>query len=191
MEQYFLIWALILIIGTLVFYVIMKSFLKTLATFLFIILLFVVITGTLTYSDFNNLKTKLEKMETAYIFEDNIPIFAMIKNNEAYQELALSSDYEEIRTQGEYYKVIVIKPGAYEVLHNTEQYMETIKDSTKTFEERAEAFNILNNAIKSKGIRYLLSEYKKENIEFYPKTMVFKIIDIIPESWITSSSSEE
>jgi hypothetical protein len=190
MEQYLLIWALILVVGTLIFYVIMKNVLKTIATFLFIILLFVVVTGTLTYSDIHNLQNKLEEMKTAYVFEDAAVVFGIIANNGEYYEIVINANYAEMQEQGEYYKVIVISPDAYEGLHNPEEYIAIIKDSSKTSEERAEAFALLNNAVKSKGVRYILSEYKKENITLYPKTMFFKIIEFVPESWIISSSAE-
>ncbi len=191
MEQYFLIWAVILVVGTIIFYVIMKNLLKTLATFLFIIVLFVVVTGTLTYSDINNLQTKLETMETVYIFEEEVPILGVINNEDDYQELVLDKEYEDIINQEEYYKLIIIKPEAYEGLYNPEEYIMIIKDPTNTFDERAEAFMTLNNAVKDKGIKYLWYEYKKENIKIYPKTMLFRIVSIIPASWINDVSSEE
>lgn len=194
MEQYVLMWLLIVVIGTLVGYVILKNLLKTIATFLFIVLLFVVVTGTLTYSDMKSLQTKLESMETAYIFEDNTFVFGIVKSREIYQECVecvAGKDYEEILEQEEYYRVIVMKPEAYEGLHEPEQYIEVIKDVTKTFEQRADAFITLNNAVKNKGVIYMMYEYKKKNVEIFPKTMLFQIITIIPESLITASSSEE
>ncbi len=196
MEQYFLIWAAILIIGTLVFYVIMKNLLKTLATFIFILLLFVVITGTLTYSDIKSLQTKLENIETVYIFDDytfgnSSPVLGIVKSSEGYREfIIVEKDYNEILKQNEYYRIIVITSGAYEGLHEPEEYIEIIKDTSNSFEERADAFITLNNAAKNKGIRYVMYEYKKNNVQIYPKTMLFKILNIIPGSWINFSEEE-
>ncbi len=205
MEQYFLMWALILIVGTLVFYVIMKSLLKTLATFLFIVMLFIVITATLTYSDFNNLKTKLEKMETAYVFEDNsIPLFGMVASQETTIKLEIEgeyeNEYEKIRKDYEYYRIIIIKSPTYdEIPENIESetktaLLETLKDESALFTERAYAFDTLNNAVKEQGAYFMFKKYKEGNIMVYPRTMFFRIISIIPDSWLetaTSSSSEE
>ncbi|MFA6888804.1 MAG: hypothetical protein WC254_04895 [Candidatus Woesearchaeota archaeon] len=200
MEQYFLIWALVLIIGTIVFYVIMKNLLKTLATFLFIILLFVVITGTLTYSDFNNLKTKLEKMETGYVLEENNePIFGAIVTEQTQTELDITKEYKEIIKDNELYKLIAINSIVYNDLpeeigtKSKKTLIETVKDTSASFEERAQAFNILNSAVKEQGIGYLFIEYKEENIKVYPKTMFFRTISIIPTTWLEkfTSSNEE
>lgn len=198
-------WALILIVGTLVFYVIMKSLLKTIATFLFIVLLFIVITATLTYSDFNNLKTKLEKMETAYVFEDNsIPLFGMVTSQETTIELKINveyeNEYEKIRKDYEYYRIIIIKSPIYDEIpeeiesETKTALLETLKDESASFTEREYAFGTLNSAVKEQGVYFIFKQYKEGNIKVYPQTMVFKIVSIIPYSWLetaTPSSSEE
>ena len=82
MEQYLIIWVLILVVGTVVCYVIAKNVIKALATFLFIIFLFLAITATLIYADWQHLKTQFTEKEAVIILQENQEyIFAVIKKD--------------------------------------------------------------------------------------------------------------
>jgi hypothetical protein len=62
-----------------------------------------------------------------------------------------------------------------------------LSEQFKTDEDfRASLFLLSTNEIlEQKGVKYIYKEYKKENVEVYPKTMVFFLINLIP-SWLVN-----
>lgn len=211
MDAYFLIWAVILIGGTLILYAIAKSILKAAATFFFILLLFIAITVTLTYSDIETMKSELKSGNMLLVLkESSTVLFAMEvskdgenskkqqpqETEEAIEDLLNAKELETLQKKEGYSKIILIDKKAYEALDEqietengekikTELFAMVENDAgTVSFEERAEAFDFLNTALEEEGKIYLLSQYKEGNIEVIPKTMVFRILSFVPKSWV-------
>ncbi len=200
MFSYILIWALVLIIGTLLCFKILKSVLKTLAIASFIALLFIITTATLLYSDIKGLKADFSEGENLYILqEDDEVLFAMAivreGNTTEYQEVAMSNEEmsqelqegnaEEIRAHGNYKRLVVIDVQTYDALELQEKtaLLQMIKDQYAAFPARAQAFEQLNAALLSQeGFASMINEYIKGNIEVYPKTLFFQLLSFIPTS---------
>lgn len=197
MEKYFLIWLGILVIGTIIGYIIMKNVIKTLVTFLFIIFLFAAITVTLTYSDIQELKTEIAQRENVILVQENQELmFSAVQTHEKeLKELEIPAaeqeqwvkekDYKQIQEAGEYYKVIVMSRSIFAALEEKNGLLETMENKALPFEERAEAYETLIAVLEEKeGEWYLIKEYKEGNIEVSPKTMFFRVLSVIPSSWI-------
>ncbi len=220
MEQYFLIWFLILFLGTIIGYFIVKNVLKTVITFLFIVFLFATITIILTYSDIQEMREEYGKKEIVIILhEDQRIIFSAVERNflseenkTEYEEIAIEEEqvqryvalkkYKEILDSGEYYKVFVINKSVYDILKEEIEtdvgisakidWIMILEDDSHPFEERAETLGILNNAIiKQEGINYFITQYKQGSIIIYPKTMIFNILELIPANWIEEKEEEK
>lgn len=202
MLPYILIWTLVLVIGTLLCFKILKSVLKTLAIASFIALLFLITTATLLYSDIQGLKADFSEGENLYILqEDDEVLFAMeigagenkknprkvaMSNEEMSQELQ-DGDAEEIRAEGNYKRLIIIDAHAYDALELQEKtaILQMIEEQHAAFPARAQAFLGLNaKLMEQEGLAYVLQEYKKENVQIYPTSFFFQVLSLIPESWI-------
>lgn len=219
MEQYFLIWLGILIIGTIIGYIIMKNVIKTLVTFLFIIFLFAAITVTLTYSDIQELREAIAEKEIVVIVQENEePVFAAVianmGNEPQLKELSLSEaelqesvqkkDWKAVQEGGEYDKVLSMSSTVFEGLDEQlpsqektkSELLNDMKNKELIFEERAGAYMVLEAAlVEQEGIFYFLEEYKKGTIEVYPKSIFFQLLKVFPTKIINGSafvsSSEE
>ena len=214
MESYFLMWLLILFVGTIVGYIIVKNVLKTVVTFLFIIFLFATITIILTYSDIQEVKQELgEKQVIVLIHENQALLFGDVEKNlwsneneTVHSEIAIKQQtlenyvalkrYNAILEEGEYYKVVAINVSFYNPVQEEIQIssgvktktelLEILQDPTQAFEDRAEAVEILNEEVlDQEGMRYIIEQYKEGSIVIYPKTMVFRILEIIPTDWLS------
>mgnify|MGYP001577588884 CR=1 FL=1 len=219
MESYFLMWLLILFVGTIVGYIIVKNVLKTVVTFLFIIFLFATITIILTYSDIQEVKQELgEKEIIVLIHENQALLFGDVEkslwsdeNETEHQEITIEQNvlenyvalkrYNAILEQGEFYKVVAINISFYDPLNEEIETSTGVKTKTEllallqnsayTFEDRAEAVETLNQEIMDQeGMRYIIEQYKEGSIVIYPKTMVFRILEIIPTEWFTEEETE-
>lgn len=196
MEQYFLIWLGILIIGTIIGYIIMKNVIKTLVTFLFIIFLFAAITVTLTYSDIQELKAEIAQRENVILVQENQELlFSAVQTHEKeLKELAIGAaeqeqwvkeeNYKPIQEAGEYYKVIVMSRSIFDAVEKN-ALVETMEDKALPFEKRAAAYETLIAALEEKeGEWHMIKEYKEGSIDIYPKTMFFRVLSVIPSRWI-------
>jgi len=220
MESYFLMWILILFVGTIVGYIIVKNVLKTVVTFLFIIFLFATITIILTYSDIQEVKDEIgEKEVIMLIHESQVLLFGDVEknlwgdeNDTEHLELQIEQEvlerhvalerYNAILEEGQYYKVVAINKSFYDTLQEEIQTSDGVKKKTEllalvenqaySFEVRAEALEILNQEIQEqKGMRYIIEQYKKGSIVVYPKTMVFRILEIVPTDWLSEEEINE
>lgn len=203
MDAYFLVWALIIIGGTLIFYAIAKSVLKAAATFFFILLLFLIITGTLTYSDWETVKEEwAQGIKLIIVKEQEDLLFATTVDADEQHEQPAETEaaleellkQEELKSLEEKYdKIIVIDKKAYDGVDVDEkaELFATMGNSALSFEERAAAFDELNTAMEEQGRMYMLSQYKEGNIEVIPKTMVFRIVSLVPASIIEKFVDEE
>ncbi len=202
MESYFLAWVAVLIIGTIVCYFVVRNVLKVVVTFLFIVALFVAITISLTYSDVQELKQELGEEQILYlVHEDTTLLFPVVMVNmtenpslhqsvlEESQIAALvkQKNYRAILENGAYYKVVAINTSAYST--DDAALLRTISDTDQLFSARADAFEELH---KDKNmLLFLFQGYKAGDVVVYPKTMVFRIMGIIPEDWVASIADEE
>ncbi len=204
MLSYILIWTLVLIIGTILCFKILKSVLKTVVIACFIFLLFFIITLTLVYSDVQQFKEYFFEGKNGYILEkdDEILFAAEIFQNEnktkfEYNEVPMSNeelatalkkeDYELIVESGNYNKLIIIQNELYAPLKESALTLTIIEDQHAAFSARTQAFLDLNaQLIEQEGFAYVLLEYKKENIQIYPTSLFFQVLSLIPESWIAT-----
>jgi hypothetical protein len=213
-------WILILFVGTIVGYIIVKNVLKTVVTFLFIIFLFATITIILTYSDIQEVKNEIgEKEVIMLIHESQVLLFGDVEknlwgdeNDTEHLELQIEQEvlerhvalerYNAILEEGQYYKVVAINKSFYDTLQEEIQTSDGVKKKTEllalvenqaySFEVRAEALEILNQEIQEqKGMRYIIEQYKKGSIVVYPKTMVFRILEIVPTDWLSEEEINE
>jgi hypothetical protein len=213
-------WILILFVGTIVGYIIVKNVLKTVVTFLFIIFLFATITIILTYSDIQEVKDEIgEKEVIMLIHESQVLLFGDVEknlwgdeNDTEHLELQIEQEvlerhvalerYNAILEEGQYYKVVAINKSFYDTLQEEIQTSDGVKKKTEllalvenqaySFEVRAEALEILNQEIQEqKGMRYIIEQYKKGSIVVYPKTMVFRILEIVPTDWLSEEEINE
>lgn len=218
MESYFLMWLLILFAGTIVGYIIVKNVLKTVMTFLFIIFLFATITIILTYSDIQEVKQELgEKEVVILIHNDQALLFGEVEKNmwsnkTEHKEIAGEKEYLErhvalrqykaILEKGEYYKIVAINISFYEPLQEEietkegnkrkAEFIAVLENPAYSFEERAEAAEILLQGIlEQEGVQYSIEQYKKGSIVVYPKTMVFRILEIVPTDWLSEEEIVE
>lgn len=202
MESYFLMWAFVLIIGTIVCYFIVKNVLKVVVTFLFILALFVAITISLTYSDVQELKQELGEEQILYIIhKDNTLLFpvVMVNMTEKYSlkqstlaesqiaSLVQQKNYRAILDNGAYYKVVAINTSAYTL--DDDALLRILSDTKQPFSARADAFETLHED--ENMLLFLFQGYKAGDVVVYPKTMAFRIMSIIPENWVASIADEE
>ncbi len=214
MESYFLMWLLILFVGTIVGYIIVKNILKTVVTFLFIIFLFATITIILTYSDIEKVKHEIgEKEVIMFIHENQALLFGDVEKNlwsdeneTEHMEIPIEQEmlerhvalkrYNAILESGEYYKVVAINKSFYNPVQEEIQTSSGVKKKTEllalienqaySFEERAEAVETLNQEIQEqKGMRYIIEQYKEGSMVIYPKTMMFRILEMVPTDWLS------
>lgn len=208
--NYFLTWALILILGTIILYFIMKNVLRVVATFLFIVFLFVAITLTLTYSDVQGLREDIQDKEIVLIVHDQGNyLFGLIQYTEneekKVKQISLSEDdiataiaaeqYKTVLQSGNYYKVILLDKSVFAVLpseisvdnetETVDQLFAVLSDKGDSFHNRAAAFSTLLSALEEQeGMFYVLQEFQKENVVIYPKTMFFRVLESLPLSWV-------
>ncbi len=202
MESYFLMWVAVLIIGTIVCYFVVKNVLKVVVTFLFILALFVAITISLTYSDIQELKQELGEEQILYlVHEDNTLLFPVIMTNmtEKYSlhqstleesqiaALVKQKNYRAILENGAYYKVVAINTSAYDA--QDAALLETMSDTNQLFSVRSDAFEELHED--KNMLLFLFQGYKAGDVVVYPKTMAFRMMGIIPETWVASIADEE
>lgn len=204
MLSYILIWTLVLVLGTILCFKILKSVLKTVAIALFIFLLFFITTLTLVYSDVQGLKEDFSEGKNIYILEENDEVLFAVgilqeENNtkSEYQEVSMSNeelsialkkeDYKDIQESGAYNKIIVIKKEVYAPIQESSGLWTLLENKKTAFSTQANAFLGLNaQLIEQEGFAYLLQEYKKENIDIYPISLFFQVLSFVPESWIAS-----
>jgi hypothetical protein len=189
-------------------------------TFLFIIFLFATITIILTYSDIQEVKNEIgEKEVIMLIHESQVLLFGDVEknlwgdeNDTEHLELQIEQEvlerhvalerYNAILEEGQYYKVVAINKSFYDTLQEEIQTSDGVKKKTEllalvenqaySFEVRAEALEILNQEIQEqKGMRYIIEQYKKGSIVVYPKTMVFRILEIVPTDWLSEEEINE
>lgn len=202
MLSYILIWILVLVIGTLLCFKLLKSVLKTVAIAVFILLLFFITTLTLVYSDVQGIKEDFSEGKNLYILEENNEVLFAVgvvqeENNtkSEYQEVSMSNeelsivlkkeDYKDIQESGTYNKILVIKKEVYAPIQESHLVFSIIDDQHVAFSIRAEAFLGLNaQLIGQEGFAYLLQEYKKGNVQIYPTSLFFQVLSFIPESWL-------
>lgn len=208
MVNYFLAWAVILIVGTIILYFIMKNVLRVVVTSLFILFLFIAITATLTYSDVQELRQDLQEKEIVFIVQDQEEyLFGLVKytkdDEKMVKKISLSEsdlvaaiskeEYQTILEAGNYYKVILLEKSVFSVLpeeitgkmgtKTTASVFAILSDDSFSFDDRAFAFNDLLAALQEQeGMLYLLQEYQKEEVIIYPKTMFFRILESLPFS---------
>ncbi|MBI5073114.1 hypothetical protein HZA99_04810 [Candidatus Woesearchaeota archaeon] len=208
--NYFLTWALILVLGTIILYFIMKNVLRVVVTFLFIVFLFVAMTLTLTYSDVQSLREDIQDKEIVLIVHDQGNyLFGLVQYTEneekKVKEISLSEDdlaaavadehYKTILQSGSYYKVILLDKSVFAVLPSeitagnetqaTNDLFAILSDTNNSFDERAIAFSTLLSALsEQEGMFYVLSEFQNGNVVIYPKTMFFRVLESLPLSWV-------
>lgn len=205
MENYFLIWLLIIIIGTLLFYIIFKNIIKTVVTFLFIVFLFVTITITLTYSDVQELKREIAQKEIVFVVHDEYKLVwsgvRSMNNNEInYKELQISTaeqerllskkEYEAFLEDGNYYKVLIISKELFEPLSEEISFESTeYREATETAKiTKAELIAILENndiAFEQRAMAYNILIGAVLNEKGYPyllKAYKAEDIDIYPKT---------
>ncbi|PIN79428.1 hypothetical protein COV16_04370 [Candidatus Woesearchaeota archaeon CG10_big_fil_rev_8_21_14_0_10_34_8] len=196
MLSYLLIWIIVLIVGTIICFKILKSIAKTLVIAGFILLLFFAITTTLTYSDMQELKQELADRENVYFIQtDNNLVFSTAQYGEEYKELIIDNVefneeyYEDLLNSNDYYKIIIINTIIYDPLEEKTALLSIVSDSSMPFEARADALDELNKNLKEQeGTHYLIQEYKNKSIEVYPKTMMFWLIGTTPQTWLNKLS---
>lgn len=202
MESYFLMWAFVLIIGTIICYFIVKNVLKVMVTFLFIVALFVAITISLTYSDLQELKQELGEEQILYlVHEDGVLLFPVVMVNmtenpslhqSILEEGKLASwtkqkNYQAILENGAYYKLVTVNTSAYG--SDAVALLDVIGDTGQIFSTRTDAFVALHE--NKNMLLFLFQGYKAGDVVVYPKTMAFRMISLIPEDWVASIADEE
>jgi hypothetical protein len=200
MLTYILLWVLVLIVGTIVCFKILHSIAKTAAIAGFILLLFLAITATLTYSDIQELRGELAEKETAILLHEDLQLtFSTVQmgwsdektytasemTEEELQEWLKKEELNHIRSEGSYYKVFAVETSIFSPVDGSNMLLETIEDKSKAYEDRTAAYNTLQKMLMEKeGTTYLVQQYREGNIIVYPETMAFRIIEILPESWV-------
>ncbi len=210
--NYFLVWVLILVIGTIILYFIVRNVLKTVVTFLFIFFLFAAITVTLTYSDIKGLKEDIQEREIVILVHDQHQyIFAFVQYHDpksgekVFKPVALSDaelmqgtaekKYDSILALGNYYKVIFLDKSLFFVLpeefvtdnnqKTTEELFAILANKELSFEDRAAAFDTILSAFQEQqGMLYAVEQLQAGTIIVYPKTMFFRILESLPLSWV-------
>jgi hypothetical protein len=205
MLSYLLLWVLVLIIGTAVCFRILHSIAKTAAIIGFIAILFVAITVGITYSDIQELKEELKVQEQVILIHNKGEVtFSTVQKgwgeaneykqvpmtDEEIQKAVKKERLKYIKTIDSYYKVILADREIFSELDSAA--LNIIEDSSMNYEERTEAYNILQGELlQEKGLIYIVQEYKEGNIIIYPKTMFFRVIEVIPDNWTQKLMSEE
>jgi hypothetical protein len=200
MLTYILLWALFLIVGTIICFKILHSLAKTAAIIGFILILFIAITATLTYSDIQELKSEIAEKEIVILLhEDNTLLFSTVQigwgNIQQFTAVSMGDDelqswikkerYNHIKSSGSYYKVVLIETNIFEPIQNSETLLTVARKQELSYEERATAYATLEEQLMDQeGMLYLVQEYKEGNIIVYPKTMAFRVIEILPKSWV-------
>lgn len=210
MVNYFLLWALILLVGTIVLFFLMKRILRVVVTILFIVFLFVAITITLTYSDVQNLRADIQDKEIVLIVhEQGEYLFGLVQYTENQEkkvkEISLFEDdiaaaiarenYKYILSAGNYYKVILLNKSVFAVLPSDimkendaidkNVLFATLSNHALSFEQRAAAFSVLLSTLEEQeGMFYVFKEFQDGNVLIYPKTMFFRVLESLPLSWV-------
>lgn len=210
MVNYFLTWALILIVGTIILYFIVKNVLRVVVTFLFIVFLFVAITMTLTYSDIQSLRSDIQDKEIVLAVQnDGEYLFALVQYTEneekKVKQVSMSEDdvaaaitdekYKPILASGNYYKFILLDKSVFAslpseiILDNetktTDELFAILSNRALSFDDRADAFSTLLSALEEQeGMFYVLQKFQDGRVVIYPKTMFFRVLESLPISFV-------
>ena len=210
MVNYFLTWALILIVGTIILYFIVKNVLRVVVTFLFIVFLFVAITMTLTYSDIQSLRSDIQDKEIVLAVQnDGEYLFALVQYTEneekKVKQVSMSEDdvaaaiidekYKPILASGNYYKFILLDKSVFASLPSeiisdnetktTDELFTTLSNRDLSFDDRADAFSTLLSALEEQeGMFYVLQKFQDGRVVIYPKTMFFRVLESLPISFV-------
>ena len=210
MANYFLTWALILIVGTIILYFIVKNVLRVVVTFLFIVFLFVAITMTLTYSDIQSLRSDIQDKEIVLAVQnDGEYLFALVQYTEneekKVKQVSMSEGdvaaaitdekYKPILASGNYYKLILLDKSVFASLPSeiisdnetktTDELFAILSNRALSFDDRADAFSTLLSALEEQeGMFYVLQKFQDGRVVIYPKTMFFRVLESLPISFV-------
>ncbi|MFC1698301.1 hypothetical protein ACFL1H_08250 [Nanoarchaeota archaeon] len=193
------------IVGAVLAFIFIKQALKAAALVIIIGIILAVVGVFFIFQDVNDLQTKfptepkifLLKEENQALVGFNVIDFANLQQDDLItaDELATISqlleqkDYKTIL--GDKYKLFLIDINLIKD-KLTLQELDAVRDSSTPIEIRASIF--LNALDEFQDFTLIIKEYKKGNIDIYPRTILFRAIKWIPNfviDWIFPSSVSE
>ncbi len=184
MDITFIIIIIIAIFFIGLFFVLVKNLVKTLMFSAGLIVIILILFGLFFYIDYRNFSNKIYDKNLLFLLEDNNEIVAGIQVKQLdeenftaeknfvsdsklgeYSDLYQDKNYKNI-SEG-YYKVFIFKNEAFGIETNENDFLEFIQQK-------------MNN----KGYIFIVREFKKGNIMIYPKSLLFKVAEISPISFI-------
>jgi len=184
---------------------IVKGVLRTIITALMLLFLIFSVLVIFAFIDAKQFSEKFPKSSNGFIYFDKEPkaIFIMENNNVTIpgnvETMEYFKKYDEGRLNN-FYKLFVVKKEAFsdvsfinfdkenitkefafQVIEGRAVMQNEFDDNAKT---KNMMFALLFKSANEKDFFFLLKEYKKGNIKVIPRTSLFRLVGVIPESWI-------
>ncbi|MAG16266.1 hypothetical protein CMO88_04350 [Candidatus Woesearchaeota archaeon] len=194
MTEYFLIIAVVaFVVVAVVAYKIIHGLLKTLLILIALISIVLGVGAFFVVMDANDLKEKFGSEKNLFLLVHEQEVISALEFDkdekrmqnqqqiESHTDKLKREDYAGIRKG--YYKVIVINSAIVEESKIKSKNISSEKLNSEYAEEKAEFFSVVANELFSDPV-FLISQYKKGNIEIHEETIMFKIIKVLPTSMI-------
>jgi hypothetical protein len=203
---FFIIGLVVLVAAIVLIVWFFRTVIKAAILIALVVLILLGITGYLAYKDAMDLKDNLASSPSLYLFNLDDEIAAGFEASMEEAEDAVFLDAGQLAAADENfakkkhkdilednYKLFIFNRDAFEAVESVEMDGEAYsKESIYEFlgagnpaEEKGRAFGALLTAAEGdKPVLFVMSQYKKGNIDIYPETIILDLFKIMPLSWL-------